>query len=60
MYTCVPGAHRGQKRALDTLNLKLQVIVSHLLWVLGTEPGSSASLGAFQPLALSPAPKFVL
>lgn len=35
---CVPGSHRGQKRAWDTLKQKLPVIVSHLLWVLGTKP----------------------
>ena len=30
----VPGALRGQKRALDLLELKLQMVVS-VLWVLG-------------------------
>lgn len=54
---CVPGSHRGQKRALDTLKLKLPVIVSHLLQA---ETGSSASIGAFQSLALSPAAEFIL
>jgi hypothetical protein len=32
----VPG---GQKRALHSLELKLQVVVS-TMWVLGLEPGS--------------------
>lgn len=31
-----------QKRALDSLDLMLQVVVSHLLWVLGVELRSSA------------------
>lgn len=26
---CVPGAYRGQKRALDPLQLMLQIVVSH-------------------------------
>lgn len=36
---CVPGAHGGQKRVLDSLELELQMVVScHR--VLGTEPRS--------------------
>ena len=35
------GAWRGQKRALDLLDLELQAIVSHLKQVLGTEVGST-------------------
>ena len=27
--TCMPGAHRGQKRASDSLELELQMVVSH-------------------------------
>jgi hypothetical protein len=27
--TCMPGIHRGQKRALGLLELELQMIVSH-------------------------------
>lgn len=27
--TCMPGPHRGQKRALDTLEVELQVVVSY-------------------------------
>lgn len=33
----------GQKRASDPLKLEIQVSVSHLMWVLGTKHGSSAS-----------------
>lgn len=41
MYTkCVPDACGGQKRVLDSLELELEMIVSHQ-WELGT-PGSSA------------------
>lgn len=32
--------HRGQE-TLDPLDLELGVVVSFLLWVLATEPGSS-------------------
>ena len=28
-------APRGQKRLLDSLELELQAVVSHLIWVLG-------------------------
>lgn len=31
--TCVPGTHRGQKWALDALELKLQMFVRHYLGV---------------------------
>lgn len=46
MYVCLcvcvyvqgsKGACRGQKRALDPLELELQVTVGCLMWVLGTE-----------------------
>lgn len=36
------GAYGVQKGAPDTLDLELQVVVSWLVWVLGTEPPSSA------------------
>lgn len=45
MYACVPlcvGAPVGQKRVLDPLDLELQVVVSHLMWGLRTEPSFSA------------------
>lgn len=46
MYACVPvcvhmhshrslHAHRGQKRATDSLELELQAAVSGLIWVAG-------------------------
>jgi hypothetical protein len=31
------GALGGQKMASDSLRLKLQVVSSHLIWVMGTE-----------------------
>ena len=37
---CVPDVHRDQKRALDSLELELQMVVT-TMWVLGTEPRSS-------------------
>jgi hypothetical protein len=38
---CGPGAFRGCKRALDSLELEFQMIVSLNMWVLKTEPGFS-------------------
>lgn len=35
--TCMPGVLRSQKRVSGPLELKLQVIVSHLICVLGTK-----------------------
>lgn len=35
------GILRGQKMALDLLELELKAVVSHLIWVLGIEPRSS-------------------
>jgi hypothetical protein len=32
------GTHGIQKRASDCLQLGLQIFVSHLTWMLGTEP----------------------
>lgn len=37
----VPGACRNQKRASDLLELELQVVMSRLIWVLGTKLQSS-------------------
>jgi hypothetical protein len=34
-------ACKDQKTALSHLGLELQVVVSYLMWVLGTDPGSS-------------------
>lgn len=31
------GAFKGQKRVSDTLDLDLQEVVSHPMWVLGTK-----------------------
>jgi hypothetical protein len=35
-------AHGGQ-RTSDSLGLELQAVMSHLMWVLGTKPRSSAN-----------------
>lgn len=37
---CVPGVHRGQKMALDPLELELQMIIQ--MCTLAVEPRSSA------------------
>lgn len=34
------GIRGVQEKATDTLELELQAVVSCLMWVLGTEPGS--------------------
>lgn len=38
--TCISGALRIQKKILDPLELELQVVVSHLIWVPETKPQS--------------------
>lgn len=39
--SCVCGCLGGQKRALNPLELRLEVTVSHPMWVPGMEPQSS-------------------
>lgn len=49
-YLCahVKGdASRGQNRVLDTLDLELYAVVSHSMWVLGTELWSLARTAVF-------------
>lgn len=41
---CEYSAHEGQKRALNSLQLKVQVVVSYLMWVLTTRLRSFAGL----------------
>lgn len=38
------GTHRDQKRVLAVLELEIQVTVSHVTWVPGTEVGRVASV----------------
>lgn len=49
-YVCIvllcAGANKGQK-ALDSLELELQVVLSLLIWVLGTELYSYKSSKCF-------------
>lgn len=40
------GDNQVQKRMTDPLELEIQAVVSHPLWVLGTEHGSSAKAGS--------------
>jgi hypothetical protein len=51
--TCMPGACFSQQRTPGSLDLELQMFVSHHV-VLGTKPGSNAreinALATFQPL----------
>ena len=42
VYAHERSAHRGQEKAPDLLELELQMVVSHLVWVLEIELGSSA------------------
>lgn len=49
------GAQGGQNGALDTLALESEASVSHLKWVLGTKPGSSAH-STLNRWAMSPIP----
>ena len=51
LSVCAPhacSAHRDRKRAFDPLALEFQAVGSHLMWVLGTETGSSAGAGSTQ------------
>lgn len=41
---CACRCHGNQKRISDPQELELQEVENHLIWVLGTEPGSSAQL----------------
>lgn len=57
----VAGAHRVQKRAPNSLEQEFQIVVSHLMWELGMEPGSSPrATQALNHLAITPARDFVL
>jgi hypothetical protein len=38
-HVCVPGACRGEKRALEAPELELERVISHM-WLLGLELGS--------------------
>lgn len=40
-YSHEGSNHRGQKRALDPLELEIEVVASSTMWLLGTELGSS-------------------
>lgn len=49
-------ARGGQKMASDPLELALQMVVSHHVWVLGIKSGPSARAAtALKHLAISPA-----
>lgn len=49
------GANAGQKRASDSLEVDLQVIMIHLKRVLGTELCSASAANALDCYANSPA-----
>jgi hypothetical protein len=52
MHVCL-GAHGVQKRASDPLDVELQVVVSHPVWMLGSElrsPAQAAQQGWRTPL----------
>lgn len=51
------GAHGGQKRVSDSLELELQAILSHLTWVLGIKFQSpEKAVDSLNPWAFSPFP----
>lgn len=60
-YTCVRAGTRGsQKRAPDLLKLELQVTVSCMAWVQGTEHQSSMrAVHGLNHRAISPALGFI-
>ena len=39
---CICSAHGVQKRASQPLEMELEMVMSHPIWALGTEPRSSA------------------
>ncbi|MGE9805801.1 hypothetical protein ACQP3L_35085, partial [Escherichia coli] len=49
----MPGAHQGQKRVSDPLELTLWMLFA-VMWVLGLESGSTASV--LNHWAISPGP----
>lgn len=49
MYHMHTGAHGDQNTGLDILEQKLQVFVSHRMWVLGTESRSSGRTALLAP-----------
>lgn len=54
--TCMSDAHKTQKRGSDSLELGLQVVISHYR-VLGTKPESSAKAEALSNAKPSLQPK---
>ena len=60
---CVLAAHRDQKRVSDSLELELQMVVSHLTWVLEIESqdsGREASALNHEPSLQFPLPPILL
>lgn len=47
---CMPDARRGQKQALDPLEMELWIQVN--MWVLGTKPSSLAASALHYPAIL--------
>lgn len=56
---CMPGVHGSQKRSPDPLELKLWIVMSHLLGA-GIKPGSSAKTSAHNPSLKFNGPIFLL
>lgn len=61
-HICVVSADaKGRSSVPDALELKLQVVLSHLMWVLGPKPLVSCKVaGTFYRGAISPAPQISL
>lgn len=51
VYHLYVVACRGQKRVLDSLEQELQMVVSYLMFEMGTEPGSSERAASTQLLS---------
>ena len=57
---CLSATQCSQERALDPLELELEVVVSHHV-LLGTEPGSFVkAASALSSRAFSPVPQFLV
>lgn len=48
------SAHKGQKRLLDPLELELQAVVSHAIWMLGLDLNSLQCVLLTTELSLAP------
>lgn len=57
-HVCVPAVHNSQRRVLDPLELDLQSVGSHVMWVLGLKPFARVT-GNLNSWATSPSPQLL-